>query len=129
MSYRPQIERIKDLMQTKGTVNKHPENGLEAVVVKEQKIGKSYSAAVGVGMSGGFGGTRYFEISGNVWEDQFNKFTDNALRIEPSQILKSPGLSYFCVTFAPGFIRKVDEAKWENKFNSLDDLIVILDKL
>jgi hypothetical protein len=129
MSFKGQIEKIKDLMQARGTINVHPENGLEAIVVKEQLMGKSYTATVAVGITGGFGGVRYFEVQGNVWEDSFNRFNDSSYRIEPNAISRTKGASYMCVIMPQGFIRKVDEAKWAGNFNGLDDLITLLEGL
>ena len=127
MSYRPQIERIKNLMQQKGTVNKIPPNGLEVCVVKEQTMGKTYSATIAVGKSASYGASRYFDVTGNIWEDHFGTFMDSNLRIEPKLIATTQGMEYFCVSFNQGLIRKIDEAKWDNKFSSLDDLIRILE--
>lgn len=128
MSIKPIIEQIKNLMQTKGTPNTHPSNGLEAIVVKEQNINGIYSAVVAVGTTGGFGGARYFEIRGFVFEDTQNSFTESTYRIEPSVIARTKGVSYFCVIMKPGFIRQIDEAKWANAFTNLEDLLKVLQK-
>lgn len=129
MSYRSQIERIKNLMQQKGTINKFPPNGLEVCVVKEQSLGTTYSATIAIGKSATYGASKYFDVIGNLWEDHYGLFIDNRLRIEPKLIATTPGTDYFCVNFKEGIIRKIDEAKWDNNFSSLDDLIRILENL
>ena len=106
LSVKPVIEQIKNLLQMRGTVNAHPDNGLEAVVVKEQEINQRYSAVVAVGSTGGFGGARYFEVRGFVWEDTQNQFLESTYRIEPQMIARTKGQSYFCVVMSRALSEK-----------------------
>jgi hypothetical protein len=120
----PWVNKIKKLMEEKGTIVKHPENGVDAIVVREEKMGNSYSVSIGIGVVSSIN-VRYFEIRGHIFDDTFNSFSDSVLRIEPKAITSSRGRSYLCATI-DGIVRVADEAKWADKLVKLSDLEPIL---
>lgn len=125
MSFQAIIEKIKELSLKSGTQNQTPANGSEAICIKEQKLGSKYSASVAIGKVVSFN-TRYFEVQGFVFEDTFNRWSEGNIRIEPKVFQTTKGLSYNCIIFKEGLIRKFDERRWDNKMNSLQDLVEIL---
>jgi hypothetical protein len=128
MSVQNQIEKIKTLLAAKGKVNSAPANGEEGIAIKEQKLGKMYSVGIGVGKVVAFN-TRFFDIQGYNFNEQFLKWEEGSIRIEPKAMSAAKGLSFVSATFAPGLIRKMDEAKWDKKLVTLDDLIRVLESL
>ena len=130
MKIEPLIKQIKNLIKEKGTVNQEPEDGVEAIVVREEYFSGKYSAAIGIGLiTSSVSTTRYFDVRGKIYNDTLNSFSDSNLRVEPKAFATTKGLEYVCAVFKPGLIRAVDEALWHNKFNSLNDLIEILENL
>ncbi len=130
MKIEPLIKQIKNLIKEKGTIHQEPNDGVEAIVVREEHFSGKYSASVGIGLiNSSVSTTRYFDCRGKVYNDTLNSFSDSNLRIEPKVVATTKGLEYVCAVFEPGLIRAVDEAVWHNKFNSLDDLIEIIENL
>jgi hypothetical protein len=122
------ISKIKELIAAKGILNLNPENGAQAVVVREQKLGTTYSAGVAVGRIQAIN-VRYFDVQGFVYEDTFAKWDESNLRIEPKTINRTKGLSYTAAVFTKDIVRATDEAKWADKFKNLEDFIEVLEKL
>jgi hypothetical protein len=124
------IKRIKSLMEEKGKPIAFPSNDTEAIAIREQEISGMYTASVGVGqVKVNESTSRYFDITGRVFDDTMNKFYDGVLRIEPKVVATTKGLEYICCVFDAGLIRAVDEASWANAFESLEDLEKVLVKL
>lgn len=121
------IQQIHTLLEEKGELTPHPDNNAEVVAIKETRIG-SYTVSVAVGKVSAIS-NRYFDVRGQVFDDSFNRFSDNSLRIEPKQITSTKGVQYFCFVFKPGLVRAMDEATWAEKFTSLEDLITLLENL
>ncbi len=122
------IQQIQTLLEKKGELTPHPENNSEVVVIKETLINEKYTVSIAVGKVSAIS-NRYFDVRGQVFDDSFNRFSENSLRIEPKQISTTKGVQYFCFVFKPGLTRAVDEATWSEKFGSLEDLILILENL
>ena len=122
-----QVQLIHALMETKGRVMATPDNNAEVVVIKESRIGTSQSIGVAVGKVSAIS-NRYFDVRGKVFDDTFNRFSDNSMRIESIKIA-TKGAKFFCAVFPPGLIRAVDEATWTEKFVTLADLITLLENL
>ena len=130
MKIEPLIKQIKTLIEEKGTINQEPENGVEAIIVREEHFSGKYSVAVGIGLiNSSISTTRYFDVRGKIYNDTLNAFSDSNLRIEPKVFATTKGLQYLCAVFEPGLIRAIDEALWHHKFSNLNDLIVILENL
>ena len=121
------VQQIHTLLQKKGELTPYPENNAEVVVIKETQIGL-YTVSIAVGKVSAIS-NRYFDVRGQVFDDSFNRFSDNSLRIEPKQITRTKGVRYSCTVFKPGLIRAMDEATWANKFVSLEDLLALLENL
>ena len=129
MSFKPAAYKLKNLIREKGTIDPDPANSSEVIVVKESQISNSYTLSVAVGLSSNITG-RYFDVRGRVLDDTFNRFNHSTLRIEKkTDITKNKGEAYLCGVFKPGLIRQVDEASWNQKFESLSDLIEVLEHL
>ena len=122
------IHQIRILLEKRGNLTPHPENNAEVIVIKETQIGSSYSSSIAVGKVSVIS-NRYFDVRGKVFDDTFNRFSDNYLRIEPKKITGTKGMQYVCAVFKPGLMRAVDEASWSEKFVSLTDLIILLENL
>jgi hypothetical protein len=122
------IEKVKEYISSKGESNPYPTNGMEAITIKESKMGNKYTASIAVGKVVSIN-PRYFETQGYVFNETFDKWDDSNLRIEPKTVSTTKGMSFVCGVFPDGLIRKVDEAKWDNKFNNVDDLLEILENL
>lgn len=130
MKIEPLIKQIKELIKEKGAINQEPEDGVEAIIVREEHYSGKYSAAIGIGLiNSSISTTRYFDVRGKIYNDTLNSFSDSNLRVEPKAFATTKGLEYVCAVFKPGLIRAVDEALWHNKFNNLNDLIEILENL
>ena len=126
----PFVKQIKDLIKEKGEINQEPPNGVEVICVREEHFSGKYSATVGIGLiNSSVSTTRWFDVRGKIYNDTLNIFSDSNLRIEPKVVATTKGLEYVCAVFKPGLIRAVDEAVWHNKFNTLDDLIKIIENL
>ncbi len=126
----PFVKKIKDLIKEKGKINQEPPNNVEAIVVREEHFSGKYSATIGIGLiNSSISTTRWFDVRGKVFNDTLNSFSDSILRVEPKVFATTKGLEYVCAVFEPGLIRAVDEAVWHNKFNTLDDLIEIIENL
>ena len=123
-----QVQLIHALMETKGRVMATPDNNAEVVVIKETRIGTSQSISVAVGKVSAIS-NRYFDVRGKVFDDTFNRFSDNSMRIESIKIASTKGAKFFCAVFPSGLIRAVDEATWTEKFVTLADLIFLLENL
>jgi len=122
---REQVEKIKQLINQKFDINANPEKDQECVIIRELIVAKSYSVEVGVGKCWKYPG--YFDIVGFVFEESRDMFIESSVRIDTKTKTKST--FFVCGVAKNGFIRMVDEARWENKLNTLEDLIVILEKL
>jgi len=120
------VNKIKELLKIKAINKPNPTNGEEAITIKETRMGKSYNVSIGIGKIVAIN-PRYFETQGYVWNEQFNHYEDGNIKIEPKTILTMKGVSYITAVFPNGLIRKVDEAKWDNKLKTLEDLIAILE--
>lgn len=136
MKIEPFVKQIKDLIKEKGTINQEPKDGVEAIVIREEHFagGKNmsdkYSVSIGIGIiQSSISTTRYFDVRGKIFNDTLHIFSDSNLRIEPKVVATTKGVEYMCAVFEPGLIRAVDEALWHNKFNTLNDLIEILENL
>jgi len=126
----PLIQQIKDLIKEKGEIIQEPEDGVEAIIIREEHFSGRYSAALGIGLiTSSVSTTRWFDVRGKVYNDTLHTFSDSNLRIEPKAFATTKGLEYVCAVFKPGLIRAVDEAMWHKKFNNLNDLIEILENL
>lgn len=128
MTTETSVNKIKELLKIKAANKPNPTNGEEAITIKETRMGKTYNAGIGIGKIVAIN-PRYFETQGYVWNEQFNHYEDGNLKIEPKAIMTTRGVSYITAVFPGGLIRKVDEAKWDNKLNTLEDLISILETL
>ena len=129
MSFKPAAYKLKNLIREKGTIDPDPRNSSEVIVVKESQISNSYTLSVAVGLSSNITG-RYFDVRGRVLDDTFNRFNHSTLRIEKkTDITKNKGEAYLCGVFKSGLFRQVDEASWNQKFESLSDLIEVLEHL
>ena len=130
MKIEPLIKQIKELIKEKGTINQEPEDGVEAIIVREERFSGKYSASIGIGLiNSSISTTRYFDVNGKIYNDTLHTFSDSNLRIEPKVFATTKGLQYLCAVFEPGLIRAVDEALWHHKFSNLNDLIVVLENL
>jgi hypothetical protein len=122
------IQQIQTLLEKKGELTPHPENNAEVVVIKETQINEKYTVSIAVGKVSAIS-NRYFDVRGQVFDDSFNRFSENSLRIEPKQIMTTKGVQYFCFVFQPGLVRAVDEVTWAEKFVTIEDLINVLENL
>ena len=124
----PQVEKLKMLAQEKGTVKEIPKNGDEILIVKEERMEDYLNYSIGAGIAIVIN-PRYFEVKGKIYSDTLKQFSDNVLRIEPKQIKETKGVSYICSVFKPGLVRAIDEASWQNNFENIGDLILVLENL
>ena len=128
MNIQVAMQKIKELLEEKGKIVKIPENGKEIVLLKEQKIKATYSASVGVGVASSIN-IRYFDVRGHIYDEDFRKFSDSSMRIEPKSVSTTKGLSYIVAEFPDGLVRAADEAKWGDALNNLEDFIKVLEGL
>lgn len=122
---RNKVEKIGSLIDEKFDVVELPKKDDECVTIRELIIGKSYNVEVAVGRCWRY--PSYFDIVGYVWEEVRNEFIDSSIRIETKNRPRSTHIK--CGVAKEGFIRSIDEARWDEKFKTLDDLIEILEKL
>jgi len=120
-----QIGKLKEKIQQKLNIVDKPENGNECVIILEQNIENSYSANVGVGKCWKF--PTSYDIVGIVFTETSGQFIDSTIKIHTKDKRKS--IHILCATAPSGFIRKIDEEKWDGKFNNLEDLLRIIDNL
>lgn len=128
MELKNQVEKVKTSAQKHGILKYNPENGDEVLVIQEQQINDMYTFSIAAGTAIVIN-TRYFDVKGKIFSDTFQKFSDNVLRIEPKRIKETKGWDYFSMVFKPGFVRAIDEATWQNKFDTLEHLIDVLENL
>ncbi len=121
------LNQIKTLCQKKGSITEYPENSSEVLVILESKNTEDVSASIAVGKTVFRGG--YYEVQGKVLEDKYKTFNDSFIKIVPSANQKVENDNIFVARFAPGLIRSIDEATWNNNFNGIGDLIRLLEKL
>src|SRR5271157_3167615 len=95
------IEKIKEASKSKAELNANPANGVEAITIKETKLGNKYSVAVAVGKIFSIN-ARYFETQGYLFTDLFERWEDSNLRIEPKTIATTRGNTYSCFVFPDG---------------------------
>ena len=96
------LRQLKLLLEKKGTKNQHPRDNAEAIILQEQNIDSSFTYSVGVGVVKSNESTsRYFDLTGRVYDDTMQKFYESNLRIEPKLITTTKGLNYTCVVFFP----------------------------
>jgi hypothetical protein len=120
-----QVAKLKEIMKKKLDIVEIPENGKEAVIVIEEQIEKSYTAEVGYGNVWSF--PTSFDIVGKIFTETTPEFTENTIKINKKQKHKTRKLMIGVAE--PGFIRKIDEATWDGKFHTLEDLIELIDHL
>ncbi|MBN2157335.1 MAG: hypothetical protein JW776_14920 [Candidatus Lokiarchaeota archaeon] len=119
------ITKLKEKMREKMDIVEIPENGNEVVIVIEEQVENSYTAEVGIGQCWRF--PISYDIVGKVFTENSNKFIQNTIKVNTKD--KSKSRQILCAVAPSGFIRKIDEAVWDNDFEDVDDLIEMIEHL
>ncbi|OLS14423.1 MAG: hypothetical protein RBG13Loki_1908 [Promethearchaeota archaeon CR_4] len=128
----PTIEKLKMIARQKGEVVNIPPNGSAAIIIKEHtmvnKGQTAYNLDVGVGKVLAMG--KFFDVVGYAKHGEQFPFAESSVRTTLEEIKKpQEGAQMLITTFPIGFLRKLDETRWEGKLVDVPDLITFLESL
>lgn len=129
MSLKNQIDKIKELMDSKLETVETPKNEDECVLVREIIVNNNYNVQVAVGKCWKYPAN--FSIVGHVYEESSGIFDESTIKIDIKNRPKSEFIQ--CGVANKGLVETCDMAKLgftdDQKWGTLENLMEILEKL
>ncbi|GAB4308571.1 MAG: hypothetical protein Kow0069_06970 [Promethearchaeota archaeon] len=123
-------KRLKELMKEKGVVKALPDHGDVVVILKETRFADSEKVERKVGFGKAWRFQHYFDVVGFTLDELGGQFREASVRTHVTEVTKpSPRREVLVAAFPGSFHRVVDESRWEGKFQTLDDLVRLLEGL
>lgn len=125
-----QANTLKSLLVKKGDVKRIPSNGDIAVIVKERVFSEQNKRYVEVGVGKVMKYQRYFDVIGYAVKDVNAVFAESSVRTQISEVGdEGDNAKIIVATFPTALMRTIDEARWDDRLQSVGDLIKLLQEL
>lgn len=127
MYAKPQIGKIKKIIEEKLEIVEFPDSEDELIVIRENQFAKSYNVEIGVGKCWRYPG--YYDCVGFSYDDGRGVFGNGNVRVE-KKLPKSVKVT--TAKLKPGLLQSIQKASLgftDDEWNgTLDSLITILEK-